>query len=64
MIPISIGSTLLWYVELPARDSRMPTGMTVASALDFRSRSFLAISSAVFDEGFAFLPLAVWGSGE
>jgi hypothetical protein len=40
MIPSSIGSRLLWYVELPARDVRMPTGTTVASALDFRSRSF------------------------
>jgi hypothetical protein len=35
-----IGSTLPGYVESPAGDFRMPEGTTVASALDFRSRSF------------------------
>ena len=34
-----IGSTTLWFVELPAEDVRMPAEMTVASALDSRSRS-------------------------
>jgi hypothetical protein len=34
-----IGSTRLWFVELPAGDVRMPAEMTDASALDFRSRS-------------------------